>query len=140
MKYAIPVAIVIVAVSVTVLFVAIWSAPTDPTTNGDRRDGNLPVSAGATWTMPRGDQANRAVAPGSLPDAMRIYWRFKTEGTVSSAAVVADGRVFFGSQDGNVYAVGLTDGKKIWSFPTDGAISASPIVLDGFVYVASNDG
>ena len=140
MKYAIPVAIAIVAVSVTALFVAIWSVPTGPTTNGDRRDEKLPVSAGATWTMPRGDQAKRGVAPGSLPDAMRIYWRFKTEGTVSSAAVVADGRVFFGSEDGNVYAVGLIDGKKIWSFSTDDAVSASPIVLDGLVYVASHDG
>lgn len=140
MKYAIPIVIAIVAVSMTALFVAIWSLPDGRTTDGNSRDAGLPASAGATWTMPRGDQAKRAVAPGSLPDAMRVYWRFKTEGTVSSAAVVADGRVFFASEDGNAYAVGLIDGKKIWSFSTDDAISASPIVLDGFVYVASNDG
>ena len=34
-----------------------------------------------------------------------IKWKFKTEGSVSSSPAVADGVVYFGSYDHNLYAV-----------------------------------
>ena len=54
-------------------------------------------------------------------------------GVVSSAAVV-DGRVYFGSLNGNVYARNSANG-DIWNYTTTGGVASSPAVLDGVVYI-----
>ena len=42
-------------------------------------------------------------------------WTFFTEGPVRFAPTVANGKVYFGSDDGYVYCVGALDGALIWS-------------------------
>ena len=44
-----------------------------------------------------------------------------------------------GSDDGNLYALALADGKKVWDFKTGGAVESSPLVLEGKVFVGSSD-
>jgi outer membrane protein assembly factor BamB len=57
-----------------------------------------------------------------------------------SPAVDADGTVYIGYYDGNLYAIG-PDGKLKWSFHTnDWIVSAPTIGPDGTIYVGSLDG
>ena len=48
--------------------------------------------------------------------------------------------VYFGGEDGHVYALDATTGDKLWDIATDAKITSSPIVVDGTVYIASLDG
>ena len=61
---------------------------------------------------------NQRVAPGKLGSRLTLQWRFKTGGPVLSSPVVSGGTVFVGSNDGFVYALRKTDGKKLWGFDT----------------------
>ncbi|MBX3619825.1 MAG: PQQ-binding-like beta-propeller repeat protein [Rhizobacter sp.] len=57
-----------------------------------------------------------------------------------SSPVVADGRVYFGSGDGHVYALDAATGVLRWKHRTGDVVHASPAVADGLVYVGSWDG
>ena len=94
----------------------------------------------ADWPMFRGGPSLAGVAGGSLPGRLALRWTFKTGGPVKSSAAMVRDRVFIGSDDGNVYALALPDGKQIWAFKTGGAVESSPLVLEGRVYVGSSDG
>ena len=45
--------------------------------------------------------------------------------------------VYFGSGDGNVYALSAATGAKLWNFATGAAIFPSPAVANGVVYIGS---
>jgi outer membrane protein assembly factor BamB len=91
------------------------------------------------WPSFRGDQQMRGVARGSLPDQPEMHWRTETGAPINSSAVIADGRVFVGSDDGNIYALDLKTGEEIWKFPTEGPVGASPLYLRGKIFVGSQD-
>lgn len=61
------------------------------------------------------------------------YW------AINSSPAVADGVVFIGSGDHNLYALNATDGKQLWVYQTDLWVESSPTVANGIVYVPSND-
>ncbi len=68
-------------------------------------------------------------------------WYFATVGPVyHSSPVVANGAVYVGSKDGNVYAVDARTGVEQWHVTTGKAVYASPAVVDGVVYIGSTDG
>jgi outer membrane protein assembly factor BamB len=48
--------------------------------------------------------------------------------------------VYFGSGDGNVYALDASSGVLQWKFATQDVVHASPAVHDGTVYIGSWDG
>jgi outer membrane protein assembly factor BamB len=98
------------------------------------------AAAGGDWPMFRGGPALAGVAGGSLPARLEPLWTFKAAGPVKSSAAIVQERVFIGSDDGNVYALALADGKKVWAFKTGGAVESSPLVLEGRVFVGSSDG
>ncbi|MHB8519129.1 MAG: outer membrane protein assembly factor BamB family protein [Limisphaerales bacterium] len=97
-------------------------------------------SGRAEWPMFRGGPALLGVAAGSLPEPLGLLWSYKTEGPIKSSPAMVDGRIFFGANDSNVYALSLAGGKKIWSFKTGGEVESSPLVLQGRVFVGSADG
>src|ERR1051325_7765978 len=94
---------------------------------------------GENWPMFRGSQALLGVAKGSLPPKLTLLWSFNTGGPVKSSPAIEQNQVFIGSGDGNVYALNLTDGKKLWDVKTGGAIESSPLVLQSKVYIGSSD-
>ena len=70
-------------------------------------------------------------------------WLFATYATIhSSPAIGADGTVYVGTYDGNIFAVDGSSGAKKWTFFIGAAeISASPAIApDGSVYVGSSLG
>jgi len=101
--------------------------------------GDSPGAQRANWPMFRGDVAQTGVAHGTLGDRFELAWTFKTEGAITSSPVVVDGTVFFGSDDGFLYAVDLETGAKRWAFKTDDIIEAPALVHDDLVYIGSSD-
>jgi len=69
-------------------------------------------------------------ATQTIPDAWDVF---------TSSPAVADGRVYFGSGDGNVYAVDARTGVLLWKFPTRDVVHSSPAVINGTVYIGSWD-
>jgi outer membrane protein assembly factor BamB len=66
-----------------------------------------------------------------IPDAWDVF---------TSSPAVAAGKVYFGSGDGNIYAVAAGTGILQWKFATGDVVHASPAVVGGTVYVGSWDG
>src|SRR5438067_2541156 len=98
------------------------------------------LAPAAGWPMFRGGPALLGVASGSLPEKLNLVWSFKTGGPVKSSAAIEEGRVFIGSQDGNVYGLDFAKGNKLWTFKTGGPVESSPLVMEGKVFVGSSDG
>jgi outer membrane protein assembly factor BamB len=70
-----------------------------------------------------------------------VIWSYGTDlAQVDSAPVVAaDGTIYFGADDANLYAL-HPDGTLAWAFPTGGDLQPSPaIAADGTVIVGSSD-
>jgi eukaryotic-like serine/threonine-protein kinase len=66
----------------------------------------------------------------TIPDAWDIW---------TSSPAVANGKVFFGSGDGNVYAVTADTGIELWKVQTKDIVHASPAVFNNTVYIGSWD-
>jgi outer membrane protein assembly factor BamB len=117
----------------------------------------LALAVAATWVAVHGffgvGQVHQP-KPGSEPDRqlgldtvsqLRVTWTAEI-GPVNSSPVVADGRVYFGSSEGELYAfpVGCQTGGKscspLWIGHTSGLQSGTPLVSGGTVYIGSNDG
>jgi eukaryotic-like serine/threonine-protein kinase len=67
-------------------------------------------------------------------------WTFKAGGPIWSSPTVADGTVYFGSNDGNVYALNAKSGKLVWQHKTEGPVMGRPTVEGQHLYVLSDDG
>ncbi len=98
------------------------------------------VAEAADWPMFRGGPALIGIAEGNLPAKLASLWTFKTGGAVKSSAAIAQGHVFVGSTDENVYALNVADGKRVWAFKTGGPVESSPLVKEQRVFIGSSDG
>ncbi len=91
--------------------------------------------------MFRGDPAHSGVATSAAPRQLpRVKWSFPTGDRIVASPVYADGLVYIGSDDGNLYAVDATSGQQRWMQATGGPVAATPAVVDGRAYVGSYDG
>jgi outer membrane protein assembly factor BamB len=69
-------------------------------------------------------------AAESVPDPFDFYL---------SSPGVWNGAVYFGSGDGNIYALDAASGALKWKHPTGDVVHASPAIADGTVFVGSWD-
>lgn len=69
-------------------------------------------------------------ASESMPDPWDFYL---------SSPSVSNGTVYFGSSDGNVYALDALSGALRWKFKTGDVVHSSPAIADGTVYIGSWD-
>ena len=67
-----------------------------------------------------------------------LKWRFGTGGQVnSSPAIGANGTIYVGSDDGNLYAIN-PDGTLDWKFSTGTYVDSSPVIdSNGIIYFGS---
>ncbi len=92
-------------------------------------------------SMFRGDASHTGVYTGPAPSEFhRIKWKFPTGDRIVSSPVIQDKTLYFGGDDGNVYAVDAETGRQIWKRATGGPVSSTPAVANGIVYVGSYDG
>src|SRR5579863_773985 len=100
-------------------------------------------TAAAAWTQFRfasdhsGDNPVEHVLKPSNVAKLVKKWNFLTGDLVGSSPAVADGTVYVGSSDDNLYAVSAATGKKRWSFKTPSPVEASPAVANGLVYTGT---
>ncbi len=93
----------------------------------------------------------------------KVRWKFKTEGErryagthlhhlqpatermpdpwdfYLSSPAVWNGATYFGSSDGNVYALDALSGALKWKFKTGDVVHSSPAIADGTLYIGSWD-
>ncbi len=91
------------------------------------------------WPMFRYDPQHSGYSASTAYNANQTPWSYTTGGAVDSSPAVVDGRVYVGSDDGNIYCLSAATGAHIWSYTTGGAVKSSPAVVDGKVYVGSDD-
>ena len=69
-------------------------------------------------------------ATESMPDPWDFYL---------SSPAVWNGTVYFGSSDGNIYALDAFSGALKWKFKTGDVVHSSPAIADGTLYIGSWD-
>src|SRR5262245_36728627 len=97
-------------------------------------------AAGRDWPIFRGDAAQPGAAAGTLCAAPELRWSFHAAKGIVSSPVVAGGRVLFGCDDGNVYALDAHSGELRWTFQTGDVVEAPPLVNAGGVFLGSSNG
>lgn len=91
--------------------------------------------------MFRGDAAHTGVYAGAAPRQFhRVKWTFATGARIVSSPVYANGAIYIGGDDGNVYAVDAADGRQRWKRRTGGPVASTPAIAGDTLYVASYDG
>jgi outer membrane protein assembly factor BamB len=71
---------------------------------------------------------------GSVPSNGQLLWNYTTGGSVESSPAVANGVVYVGSWDSNLYAINASNGSRLWNYATGGSVESSPAVANGVVY------
>jgi len=68
-------------------------------------------------------------------ETMPDFWDFYL-----SSPAVSEGKVYFGSGDGNIYALDAASGDVKWKFKTGNVVHASPAIAKGTLFVGGFDG
>lgn len=99
------------------------------------------------WPLFRGDPEMRGGTSELIAPPLRLRWTYETPGEegkrrppIEASPVIADGRVFVGSQDSSFYAIDLMEGSLAWSFKAEGPIIAPGAVLDDLVFFGDTYG
>jgi eukaryotic-like serine/threonine-protein kinase len=101
----------------------------------------LALSAAHAQSMFRGDPAHSGTSKESAPRQFhRVKWKFPTGDRIMSSPVWENKVLYFGGDDGNIYAVDSETGRQIWKRATGGPAPCSPAVANGMVYATSYDG
>jgi outer membrane protein assembly factor BamB len=94
------------------------------------------------WPEWHGTPSNNGIAVGQhAPQNISIpKWTYATYGPITGSPVAADGKVYFGSFDQNLYCVDANTGAKIWNYTVGYRIRSTPAVVGGTVYLGPDDG
>ena len=69
-----------------------------------------------------------------------LLWSFKTGGAIWGDIKSHAGRVYFGSDDGHMYALNVRDQSLLWKFPTGAMVRSAPAITGGKILFSSDDG
>jgi parallel beta-helix repeat protein len=101
--------------------------------------GTMHLSTTYSWPMFHHDLTHTGYSDSPAPNTEQIRWSYTTGDSVWSSPAVADGKVYVGSNDKNVYCLDALTGARIWNYITGDWVYSSPAVADGRVYVGSYD-
>ena len=96
-------------------------------------------TARADWPTVRGDVARSSLVRQKLHPPFRLAWVRHFEGERLGSAVepiVAGGKVFVTTHQGNLYALDAASGRPLWRYHARGAFLHSPAFQDGLVVAA----
>ncbi|MCC7492534.1 MAG: PQQ-binding-like beta-propeller repeat protein [Fimbriimonadaceae bacterium] len=93
-----------------------------------------------TWPMYRGSPGGSAYTPQRLALPLSLKWEFATKDCVYSSPAVANGSVFIGSTDKQLYGLDVDSGAERWTYDAEAELHASPCVLDGRIFIGALDG
>jgi len=97
------------------------------------------ASAHADWPIFRGNAMQSGVAEGKLPAKLDILWQAKLGDAIEGAPAIADGVVYIGNFDENLYALDLASGQQKWKVKA-GPTKAPPSIHKGNVYIGDENG
>lgn len=101
----------------------------------------LTAAALPAQSMFRGEPTHAGVTTEKAPRKFtRVKWKFPTGDRVVASPVLAGGTIYFGGDDGHIYAVEAETGRQIWKHATKGPVPCTPAVAGGVVYAVSYDG
>jgi|WetSurMetagenome_2_1015567.scaffolds.fasta_scaffold135998_2 eukaryotic-like serine/threonine-protein kinase len=72
-------------------------------------------------------------------DNGKLFWKFKTGGSIVATPSIYNQTVLFGSTDGYFYALDISDGIIRWKTNFSSPIYSSQAVADSFVYIGGSD-
>jgi outer membrane protein assembly factor BamB len=123
---------------IKIAYGCVWYRDTNPTTLVCVSD----VTTAPPFSMWRGntEQSGVAVGQSGPSDISNYIWKYETEGPITGSPVIADAKVYFGSQDENIYCLNARNGSLIWKFPTEYKVRSTPAVVGGRVYTGADDG
>ena len=108
------------------------------------------ATSAADWTQFLRDNMQRwnpfeTVLGAKNVGSLQLKWSYDISGLsngygLASSPAIANGVVYFGLGDGNVFAVDAETGARLWSYKTGAYVGSSPAVVNGIVYVGSFDG
>lgn len=90
-------------------------------------------TAGATWTIYRGNSSLVGVAEAKLPEKLKQAWRKDLPDAVESSAAIGFETVFVGCDDSCLYALDLTSGAERWKYKATEAIKSAITLIDDMV-------
>lgn len=91
------------------------------------------------YTQAQNEQSStKSASPTKQADPLK--WKFQTNGKLFSSPKIADGTIYIGSEDKNLYAIDEKTGQQKWKFLTGAAVHSSAAIADGIVYFSSFDG
>ncbi|MGA2158235.1 MAG: PQQ-binding-like beta-propeller repeat protein [Dehalococcoidia bacterium] len=94
--------------------------------------------AATSWPIFQHDLMHSGRSQYIGPQTNNVKWSYQTGNIVSSSpAIGADGTIYVGSYDNNLYAIN-PNGTRKWTFPT-GVYGAPAIGSDGTIYAGSSD-
>ncbi len=88
----------------------------------------------------RGGKVSIGTTGFSAGQEVTPKWKFRCEDEVRSSPRLANGVLYVGSYDHNLYALQADDGSFIWKFPTEGGIASTPCLHEEMVLIGSEDG
>ena len=109
------------------------------------RPGTTPRSGAARTAEPgaqfRGTANLTGVSASVPPATLKVLWTFDAGEVVDSSAAIANGVVYVGGGDGDLFALDLASGKQIWKYTTGNLIGeSSPAVGADAVYIGDLGG
>jgi len=125
-------------------------APPLTTVEGQGKPSPVSLLAESPWPKYRRDERHTGRSANPGPASNRLKWTFSTgrrdaEGGIETDPVIGpDGTVYFGANNGFLYALDPETGDLRWAFPTGFdtfAIYSTPFVdRQGIVYLGAKDG
>jgi outer membrane protein assembly factor BamB len=96
------------------------------------------------WVMFRGEEGQGRTSNAIFPP-IAVKWKLQLQITNEPAIafnspIIMDNTIYFGSTDGNFYALDVESGYMKWVFKTNGRINSVPVGDKEKVYFGTNDG
>lgn len=93
------------------------------------------------WAQLQNDAAHTGYTSDEPKPPFRLLWHRDLAEPMATAnqVIVADAKVFVGTNYGNLYALNRNTGETVWTYKTPAPILGSPAYDNGIVYVNSMD-
>lgn len=79
--------------------------------------------------------------PSTHPKASEVtpVWSFRCEDELRGSPAYANGVIYIGAYDNNLYAITSAEGKLNWKYATDGGLPGWPTVHQDLIFIGSED-
>src|SRR5213078_1635355 len=140
MKWMIPVGFALALAAAIGFVMARHPAGGEPIRKEKGSDTSPEIQDRSGWRTYHGNFALDGVAGSAVPDAPELLWKFKAGNRVDVTPVSADGRVYFTTAKGGLFAVDL-DGRELWKISiAPDSFSSPPLLADDLLVVGSGKG